>query len=246
MNIVLFTKDDVVVVDEATLQSLRSTAAAAPLKRARLCLHRTSDDPIQEMVIAFARDSFVRVHRHHGKSESFHLLEGVLQVILFDDEGRETRRIRLGAPGTGFPSLYRLSCDAWHTVLIDSDSVIMHETTNGPFVPNETEFAAWCPDGSQPEEVMAFLTRLRSESPAKTHEYRSNLAPTESVSLTAVPSVTPRSGPTLTAIICNYNHGHFVSRAIEAMLNQSRPVDEFIIVDDGSTDDSVSIIGSRE
>ncbi len=50
--------------------------------------------------------------------------------------------------------------------------------------------------------------------------------------------------PTLTAIICNYNHGRYVSRAIEAMLAQSRPADEFLIVDDGSTDDSAAIIRS--
>ena len=50
--------------------------------------------------------------------------------------------------------------------------------------------------------------------------------------------------PTLTALICNYNHGKYLSRAIEAMLSQSRPADEFIIIDDASTDDSVSVIRS--
>jgi glycosyltransferase involved in cell wall biosynthesis len=55
--------------------------------------------------------------------------------------------------------------------------------------------------------------------------------------------VSPGSNsPTLTTLICNYNHGKLISEAIEAMLNQSRPADEFIIVDDGSTDDSVSVI----
>ena len=40
----------------------------------------------------------------------------------------------------------------------------------------------------------------------------------------------------------NYNHGLFLPEAIEAVLNQSRPPDEFIIIDDGSTDNSVDII----
>jgi len=47
---------------------------------------------------------------------------------------------------------------------------------------------------------------------------------------------------TLTAILCNYNHARFLDRAIEAMLTQSRPPDQLIIVDDGSTDDSASVI----
>ncbi len=47
---------------------------------------------------------------------------------------------------------------------------------------------------------------------------------------------------TLTVLICNYNHGRFIARAIEAVLTQSRPADEFIIIDDCSTDESVSVI----
>lgn len=47
---------------------------------------------------------------------------------------------------------------------------------------------------------------------------------------------------TLTAILCNYNHARYVSRAIEAMLSQSRPPDQLVIVDDGSTDGSGEII----
>ena len=267
MNSVLFSQDDIAVVDAATLQSLRALAAAAPLRRSRLCLHRTSDDLIQEMVIAFAKDSYVRVHRHRHKSESFHVLEGMLQVVFFDDEGVETRRIRLGDSASGLPSLYRLSCDAWHTVLVETESVIIHETTNGPFVPGEAEFAAWSPDGSQPAAVSAFLNRLRStvatevlpndpedQRPTTVPErpaLPANARPVSSIrSDSSDQSPRPQApiheppshDPTLTALICNYNHGRFVARAIEAMLAQSRPADEFIIVDDGSTDDSVEII----
>ncbi len=47
---------------------------------------------------------------------------------------------------------------------------------------------------------------------------------------------------TLSVVMTNYNHSHCVSRAIEAVVNQSRPPDEFIIQDDGSTDTSIDII----
>jgi glycosyltransferase involved in cell wall biosynthesis len=42
----------------------------------------------------------------------------------------------------------------------------------------------------------------------------------------------------------NYNDGKTIAKAINAVLSQSRPPDEFIIQDDGSTDDSVQIIES--
>ena len=50
------------------------------------------------------------------------------------------------------------------------------------------------------------------------------------------------SAPTLSVVLCNYNHSEYLSRAIEAIATQSRPPDEFIILDDGSTDNSLEII----
>ncbi|MBF0458460.1 MAG: glycosyltransferase family 2 protein [Nitrospirae bacterium] len=48
--------------------------------------------------------------------------------------------------------------------------------------------------------------------------------------------------PTLTVAMPNYNDSRFISTAIEAILNQSRQPDEFIICDDGSSDNSIEII----
>lgn len=43
------------------------------------------------------------------------------------------------------------------------------------------------------------------------------------------------------AIPC-YNGEQYVGRAIESVLDQSRPADEILVIDDGSTDDSLNII----
>jgi glycosyltransferase involved in cell wall biosynthesis len=48
----------------------------------------------------------------------------------------------------------------------------------------------------------------------------------------------------LTACIPNYNHSRYLPEAIEAVLSQSRPPDEFLVLDDASTDRSVEIIES--
>ncbi len=48
--------------------------------------------------------------------------------------------------------------------------------------------------------------------------------------------------PTLAVLLCNYNHGHCVARALEALVTQSRPPDELVIVDDGSTDNSIEVL----
>ena len=47
---------------------------------------------------------------------------------------------------------------------------------------------------------------------------------------------------TLSVVMCNYNHGHYIQEALQAILSQSFLPLEVIVIDDGSTDNSVQII----
>jgi glycosyltransferase involved in cell wall biosynthesis len=49
---------------------------------------------------------------------------------------------------------------------------------------------------------------------------------------------------TVTAVIPSYNYGRFISDAIVSALSQSYPVSEIIVVDDGSNDNTESIVRS--
>ncbi len=48
--------------------------------------------------------------------------------------------------------------------------------------------------------------------------------------------------PTLSVVMPNYNHARFLKSAVGEILGQSFPPYEIIIIDDGSTDDSVKVI----
>ncbi|MEL6864690.1 MAG: glycosyltransferase family 2 protein [Bacteroidota bacterium] len=50
--------------------------------------------------------------------------------------------------------------------------------------------------------------------------------------------------PLLTVYITNYNYGRYIKQAVESVLNQSFQDFELLIIDDGSTDDSRTIIES--
>jgi hypothetical protein len=50
--------------------------------------------------------------------------------------------------------------------------------------------------------------------------------------------------PTISVVLPNFNHSHYIGKAIENLLRQSYPPAEIIIIDDGSTDGSVEIISA--
>ncbi|MGY6204129.1 glycosyltransferase family 2 protein [Paraburkholderia strydomiana] len=48
----------------------------------------------------------------------------------------------------------------------------------------------------------------------------------------------------VTIVICNYNYGRFLAKAINSALDQDYPATQVLVIDDGSTDGSREIIES--
>ena len=162
---VLVAAGGVVRVRAADVAEVVARGTRSPRKRARLCAHPTPTDALHEMLICLARGTYVRPHRHAGKSESFHIIEGELDVVLFDDAGAVCEVIPMGPYPSGQAFFYRLMEPCFHTVLVKTPHALFHETTNGPFDPADTEFAEWAPpEGSA--AVDEFLERLRTEARA--------------------------------------------------------------------------------
>jgi cupin fold WbuC family metalloprotein len=154
---VFYSADDVAEVSPEWYEKLKSCALEATKKRARLCLHHSTDDALHEMIIVFHRDAIVRPHRHRGKTESYHMIFGDLDIVLFDDAGRPMRIINMGDLASGKTLVYRLSRPFWHSVIIRSEFAAIHEVTNGPFHLEENEFAPWSPE--EDTELRTFLDR---------------------------------------------------------------------------------------
>ena len=54
----------------------------------------------------------------------------------------------------------------------------------------------------------------------------------------------PGRGPRMSVVIPNHNHGHLIPEALTAISRQTMPPFEVVVVDDGSTDDSVARLQS--
>jgi len=150
----------IVKVARQDVESLKVLAAASKRRRVRLCAHQNEKDRLHEMLIALARGTYVRPHRHRNKSESFHVVEGALSVVVFDEEGQVRETIALGDYASGRQFYYRMAEPAYHTVLVESPGAVIHETTGGPFDPKAVEFAPWSPADKDEDACQQYLEQL--------------------------------------------------------------------------------------
>lgn len=151
---------DVVVVDSNMVEKLIALAAEEPRQRCRLCLHAGVDNTLHEMVIVHKKSAYVRPHRHLGKSESFHVIQGEMLVVLFNDDGEVREAIHLGEPGRNESFCYRLGAELYHSVIPLTDWVVFHEVTNGPFRREDMVMAEWAPSESDNEQGSAYVQGL--------------------------------------------------------------------------------------
>ncbi len=156
-------RDSIISLGAEETAFVKSQAMRTPRGRARICAHRSNGDALHEMLIAISRQSYIHPHKHLSKSESFHIVEGIVDVVIFDDQGAITDVIALGAFGSGRSYFYRLSESRFHTLHISSELLVVHEVTNGPFDKRQTILAPFAPDEHDTPASLDYRERLASE-----------------------------------------------------------------------------------
>jgi cupin fold WbuC family metalloprotein len=157
---VLYSDAVITATNRSDIDLFKQMSSHNPRKRIRLCAHGDPDDRLHEMLIVHDRSAYVRPHKHPGKSESTHIIEGLVDVVMFDDEGRIKGVIRMGDYASGRTFYYRMAAPIFHTLIIRSDILVFHEITNGPFDRRDTVFAPWAPDDGDVNSVSNFMADL--------------------------------------------------------------------------------------
>jgi cupin fold WbuC family metalloprotein len=162
---VIYCEDSIVQLDKADVARLAEQAARNRRLRIRICAHRDPGEPLHEMVIVHAKGTYVRPHKHPGKTESFHAVDGRADVVVFDEDGRVVRLIPMGDYFSGLTFFYRMNEPFYHTLVIRTERFVFHEITGGPFRRADTVFAPWSPAEDAPE-AEAFLRQISNLMPA--------------------------------------------------------------------------------
>ncbi len=154
----------IVRLSRSEIEFLKERVKTTPRGRIRLCAHPDNEDPLHEMFIVLSAQTYIRPHKHFNKSESFHILEGTADVILFDDDGGILDVIELGDLASGREFFYRLGRACYHTLIIHSDLLVVHEITNGPFKQDAAQFAPWSPEENNPLTARNFIDSVAARA----------------------------------------------------------------------------------
>jgi len=161
---VLYAVDPIVQIDASDIAELKQKAKQNPRKRIRICAHNDIKDDIHEMIIVHEKSCYVRPHKHINKTESFHIIEGKAEIILFHEDGIIDQIILMGDIDSGLKFFYRLPPGRYHTILIKSEVVVFHEITNGPFREHEISWASWSPEETDLKAVNKYIEMLTNSS----------------------------------------------------------------------------------
>jgi cupin fold WbuC family metalloprotein len=159
---VFYARPGLVCAGAETVAWLIDRARNRPTHKARLCLHASPQSPVHDMIIVHGRDTYVRPHRHKLHGETLTVLQGEATAVLFDENGRINDLIRMQPIDAGGVALYRMPADLYHSLVIESEWLVFHETCQGPFDRANAEFAPWSPAPGDALEAQQFLGTLRA------------------------------------------------------------------------------------
>lgn len=154
---VYYANDRLTKCDSVTIEDLKLEASKRPRKRVRLCTHDEVSNKLHEMLIVHEKGCYVRPHKHLGKVESIHIIEGAVDILFFDEEGAINQVIKMGAINSGLTFYLRIDAPLYHTLLIRSEVLVFHETTNGPFERDHTVYAPWAPEYDRINEISEYI-----------------------------------------------------------------------------------------
>lgn len=125
------------IIDNELLDKLTEQAATNERLRKNYNLHRSLNDNVQRLLNAMEPGTELPVHRHLHTDETYVVLKGSLNVLLYNEKKKLTQTIlldpKIGKYGVSIPA------GQWHTVEILEKGTVIFEVKQGPYAPLEAK-----------------------------------------------------------------------------------------------------------
>lgn len=127
-------------ITDSVVAALKERLTLSGGHTVRICLHEGPEAAFHEMAVVHKKGGVFKQHKHLAKDESYHMIDGVLRIEIFDEPGRLIETVRLGAAGTGLPFWIRIRPGVWHATVPETDFAVFHEARPGPFKGGDSVF----------------------------------------------------------------------------------------------------------
>lgn len=124
------------LLDDKLLNEVAAAAKVSERLRMNCDMRNSSADTSQRMLNALEPGTVLPVHRHTTTSETQILLRGKIDVMFYDDAGREIERFHLD-PTNGMYGV-DIPIGRWHNLEVIEPAVIF-EAKDGPYRPLTVE-----------------------------------------------------------------------------------------------------------
>ncbi|MDA9557892.1 WbuC family cupin fold metalloprotein [Vibrio sp.] len=122
------------------IEELRKDSKLTERGRLHYELHRSHNEVVQKIIISLNESTYIAPHYHNEKAESFILLSGNIDILIFDKKGCITDIYNMNEEGLIY---IEIPNNIIHTLRCNLPSVIL-EIKEGPFnVNNAKEFPTW-------------------------------------------------------------------------------------------------------
>ncbi len=151
---------EIKLITRELIAQLIKQASTVPRMRTNHNFHPESSDPIQRMIVALKKGTYIRPHRHliEKKWEFAIPLTGRMHVLIFDDKACLMEKYEL-APEDDLMGI-EIPCECFHTWLPITEEASFFEFKAGPYSPQFTnQFPDWAPQENS-SEAPAFLKKL--------------------------------------------------------------------------------------
>lgn len=187
--------------DDRLFDDLTEKAKVSPRLRMHYDLRDSADDVSMRMLNALEPGTVIPIHRHNDTSEEVICLRGVVEEVIYDSNGTEISRYRLG------PSVGCLACKVpigeFHTcVSLESGSVIL-EFKNGKYNPQTTEDFLPNPPSAHPASPTDILTISSRSAPSSPSTVSSSPTANRSACTSTRNSAQSVSNPTTCSTPCS-------------------------------------------
>lgn len=158
---IFYTENEISEIGREEIEFLKNRCLQNSRQKIRICTHKGPQDRLHEMLIVHTKNAYVTPHKHINKSESVHVIEGIVDVVIFNEAGEIEDLIKMGDYASGRVFYYRMEKDCYHTFIIKSDFLVFHEAVNGPFNKSDTIFSEWAPSEADAEKRSKYIDNLQ-------------------------------------------------------------------------------------